>query len=136
MRSFFQKVMQFMQGRYGNDKLNVFILIIAGVLYFINLFVRNVILIVVILLLIALVIFRTLSTNVTKRLYENRRFEAIYKAIFDFFKRQYMKVRDFKTHRYVRCPHCKAQLRLKKRTGVQHIHCPRCNQDFKKNILF
>ena len=88
MRNFIQKVMQFMQGRYGNDKLNVFILIIAGTLYFINIFVRNVILIVVILLLIALVVFRTLSTNVTKRLYENRRFEAIYKAIFDFFKRQ------------------------------------------------
>ena len=136
MRKFLQKAMQFMQGRYGNDKLNVFILIIAGILYIVNIFVRNVILIVVILLLLALVAFRMLSTNITKRLYENRRFEAIYKAIFDFFKRQYMKIRDFKTHRYVRCPHCKAQLRLKKRTGVQHIHCPRCNKDFKKNILF
>ena len=57
-------------------------------------------------------------------------------AVADFFKRQYLKIRDFKTHRYVRCPFCKAQLRLKKRTGVQQIHCPRCGEDFKKNILF
>ena len=125
-----------MRGRYGNDKLNTFIWIIAGLLYLINLFARSPILVIVILLVIVLAVFRALSTNVTKRLYENNRFISIYTVVWDFLKRQYMKVRDFKTHRYIRCPHCKAQLRLKKRTGVQHIHCPRCNQDFRKNILF
>ena len=89
-----------------------------------------------ILLLIGLAVFRALSTNINKRLYENNRYLSICTAVSDFFKRQYMKVRDFKTHRYVRCPFCKAQLRLKKRTGVQQIHCPRCGEDFKKNILF
>lgn len=125
-----------MQGRYGNDKLNNFILIVAAILYFINLFARNTILVLIVLVLIALVIWRALSTNVNKRLYENRRFISIYTAVGDFVKRQYMKVRDFRTHRYVRCPYCKAQLRLKKRTGTQHIHCPRCGRDFEKNILF
>ena len=125
-----------MQGRYGHDKLNTFIWILAAVLYIVNLFVRSPILVIVILLLGALAVFRSLSKNITKRLYENNRFVSIYTAVADFFKRQYMKVRDFKTHRYLRCPHCKAQLRLKKRTGVQSIHCPRCGTDFKKNILF
>ena len=125
-----------MRGRYGNDKLNTFIWIVAGILYVINLFVRNPIMVVVILLLITLAVLRSLSTNITKRMYENNRFVGIFTAVSDFFKHQYMKVRDFKTHRYIRCPHCKAQLRLKKRTGVQHIHCPRCDRDFKKNILF
>ena len=136
MRNFFSRIAAFMQGRYGMDKLNYFILVIAGVLYTVNLFVRNTILMVVILLILVLVFFRALSKNVTKRLYENRRFTDIFTGIADFFKRQYMKIRDFKTHRYVRCPYCKAQLRLKKRTGVQRIHCPKCGQDFKKNILF
>lgn len=125
-----------MQGRYGHDKLNTFIWIVAAVLYTVNLFVRSPILVIVILLVGALAVFRSLSTNINRRLYENNRFVSIYSAVADFFKRQYMKIRDFKTHRYLRCPHCKAQLRLKKRTGVQHIHCPRCGQDFKKNILF
>lgn len=127
-----------MQDRYGMDKLNNFILLIAGVLYFFNLFpgVRNTILIIVIMLLILLVFWRALSKNVNKRLYENRRFTDLSRGITGFFKRQWMKVRDFRTHRYVRCPHCKAQLRLKKRTGVQHISCPKCGKDFKKNILF
>lgn len=126
----------FMRGRYGNDKLNNFILIIAAALYLINLFVRSTIMVLVILLLVLLVAVRALSTNINKRLYENRRFISVYTAVLDFVKRQYMKVRDIRTHRYVRCPHCKAQLRLKKRTGTQHIHCPRCGQDFTKNILF
>ena len=125
-----------MQGRYGNDKLNTVIWIVAAVLYFINLFARTPILVIVILLLAALAVFRSLSTNITKRLYENNRFISIYRVTADFFKRQYMKVRDFRTHRYLRCPHCKAQLRLKKRTGVQHIVCPRCGKEFRKNILF
>ena len=136
MRNFFSRFSQFMQGRYGMDKLNNTILIVAAALYFINFFARNTILILVVLLLLGLMIFRALSKNITKRLYENRRFTDIYRSVAAFFKRQYMKVRDFKTHRYVRCPYCKAQLRLKKRTGTQHIHCPRCGQDFKKNILF
>ena len=125
-----------MQGRYGNDKLNTFIWIVAGGLYVINLFVRNPILMIVVLLLGALAIFRALSTNITKRLYENNRFLSIYNVVAGFFKRQFMKIRDFKTHRYVTCPYCKAQLRLKKRTGIQQIHCPKCGKDFKKNILF
>ena len=125
-----------MQGRYGNDKLNTFIWIVAGGLYVINLFVRNPILVIIVLLLGALAIFRALSTNITKRLYENNRFLSVYNVVTGFFKRQFMKLRDFKTHRYVTCPYCKAQLRLKKRTGIQQIHCPKCGKDFKKNILF
>jgi len=125
-----------MQGRYGNDKLNTFIWIVAGALYLINLFARNPILMIIVLLLGALAIFRALSTNITKRLYENNRFLSIYNVVAGFIKRQYMKLRDFKTHRYVTCPYCKAQLRLKKRTGIQQIHCPKCDKDFKKNILF
>ena len=127
-----------MQGRCGIDKLNTFILAIAAVLYVINLFpgVRNTILMIIILLLLLLVFLRAFSKNITKRSYENRRFTDMYRGIAQFFKRQWMKLRDFRTHRYVRCPHCKAQLRLKKRTGVQHISCPRCGKDFKKNILF
>lgn len=138
MRNFLSRAAAFMQDRYGMDQLNMFILAVAVILYAVNLFpgVRNTILTVVILLLILLVILRALSKNVTKRLYENRRFTDLWRGIADFFKRGYMRIRDFRTHRYVKCPHCKAHLRLKKRTGVQKIHCPKCGRDFKKNILF
>ncbi len=135
-KNFLYKLAQFMQGRYGNDKLNTFLLILTAVVYVINLFVRSPWLFLVMAIPLSLYIYRALSKNINKRLYENRKYEGIYTAVTTFFKRQYLKIRDFKTHRYVKCPYCKSQLRLKKRTGNQKIHCPRCNEDFKKNILF
>lgn len=136
MRNFLSKIAIFMQDRYGNDKLNNFILVLIAILYLINIFARRALIVILILLLLALVIYRALSKNINKRLYENRKFLKIFNIVTDFFKRQYMKLRDIKTHRYVRCPYCKANLRLKKRTGQQNIHCPKCNKDFKKNFLF
>lgn len=136
LREFLYKISKFMEGRYGHDKLNTFLLIIAAIIYIVNLFVRSPWLFIFILIPIVLYVFRTLSKNITKRLYENRQFEKIYNGVKVFFKNQYLKIRDIKTHRYVKCPYCKSTLRLKKRTGVQAIHCPRCNEDFKKNILF
>ena len=135
-RNFMYKIAQFMQGRYGTDKLNTFLLVITAILYVINLFVRTPWFFIVMMIPVGLYIYRALSKNINKRLYENRIYENIYNTVVNFFKRQYFKIRDFKTHRYVKCPYCKSQLRLKKRTGNQTIHCPRCNEDFKKNILF
>lgn len=135
-RNLMYKLASFMQGRYGNDKLNTFLLILTAIIYVVNLFVRSSWLFLVMMLPFALYMFRSLSKNINKRLFENNRFTRIYDTIATFFKRQYLKIRDFKTHRYVKCPYCKSQLRLKKRTGNQKIHCPRCNEDFKKNILF
>ena len=130
------KLAMFMQGRYGNDKLNTFLIVVIAIVYLINLFVRSLWLVLIILLLMGLYVFRALSKNINKRVYENNRFVTIFDSVSNFFKRQYFKLRDFRTHRYVKCPYCKSQLRLKKRTGHQTIHCPRCNEDFKKNILF
>ena len=135
-RNLMYKLASFMQGRYGNDKLNTFLLIITAIIYVINLFVRSSWLFLVMMIPFALYMFRALSKNINKRLFENNRFTKIYDTIATFFKRQYLRIRDFRTHRYVKCPYCKSHLRLKKRTGNQKIHCPRCNEDFKKNILF
>lgn len=135
-RNFLQKIAAFMQGRYGNDKLNTLLLIITAIIYVIYCFVRSPWLFIVCMIPFGLYIFRALSKNINKRVYENQKYLKIYNVVAIFFKRQYIKIRDFKTHRYVKCPYCKSQLRLKKRTGNQKIHCPRCNEDFKKNILF
>ena len=125
-----------MQGRYGHDKLNTFIWILAAAVYVINLFVRSPILVIVILLLGALAVLRTLSKNITKRLYENNRFVSIYTAVADFFKRQNMKVRDFKTHRYLRCPYCKAQLRLKSAPAYRASTAPAAARILRKIYCF
>ena len=135
-RNFLQKIAVFMQGRYGNDKLNTLLLIITAIIYVVFCFVRSPWLFIVSMIPFGLYIFRALSKNINMRVYENNQYMKFYNVTATFFKRQWLKIRDFKTHRYVKCPYCKSQLRLKKRTGNQKIHCPRCNEDFKKNILF
>lgn len=136
MRDFLNRIFEFMRDRYGHDQLNTALLVFTALVYFINLFARTSWLFILAVIPLILYIYRAMSRNINRRLYENRIFLEIWGKVTAFFKRQYMKIKDFKTHRYVRCPYCKAHLRLKKRTGIHTIHCPKCNSDFKKNILF
>lgn len=130
------RIAEFMNGRYGTDALNVTIIILLFIVQVIWTISRNWVVGVIALLLIALMVFRTFSKNIQKRMYENRqylKFVSMVKRNFNLWKRMW---RDRKTHRYIKCPYCKAQLRVKKQKGEHKIHCPKCNEDFKKNILF
>ena len=116
MRNFFEKFMMFMQGRYGMDSLNGFILVLSFVIWTVNIFVFNrlahYIIMVVQLLLVALFIFRMLSRNVTMRSAENRRFQKVYEPVKNWVQLTYKRIRDRKDYRYLKCPVCKAQLRV------------------------
>lgn len=136
MRNIMQKIYMFMQGRYGNDQLNNFLLVIWFIIYFVNLFVRSWILFALGLLIIALSMYRTLSKNITKRIAENQKFLPIYNKCKNFFSIQFKRIKEFKTSSYVKCPACKAQLRVKRRKGVHTILCPKCRKEFKKRIWF
>ncbi len=138
MQNFMQKLMIFMQGRYGTDKLNNCIIVLALVLWFVNIFVFNVfaslILTLLELALIGLTIFRSLSRNITKRSAENRNFLPIYNAVKNFFTLNYKKFKERKEFKYIKCPMCKAQLRVKNKKGVHTVCCPKCRGEFKKKI--
>ena len=105
MRNFFEKIMVFMQGRYGMDTLNGFILALSFVIWTVNIFVFNrlahYIIMVVQLLLVALT---------------------------------YKRIRDHKDYRYIKCPVCKAQLRVKNIKGRHNVRCPKCKSEFEKKI--
>lgn len=136
MRNFIQKVFMFMQGRYGNDQLNNFLLVIWYIIYFINLFVHSWIMLALNLLILLLCIYRFLSRNITKRMYENNKFLPIYKKFKNFISIQFKRIKEFKKSSYIKCPHCKAQLRVRRKKGVHTVRCPRCNKRFKKKIWF
>ncbi|MCI5598824.1 MAG: hypothetical protein MR360_05870 [Ruminococcus sp.] len=135
MRNFFYKIAQFMNGRYGHDKLNMALLIFWLVLQIIWTFTRFWVIGILDILVIVLIVYRSLSKNIQKRMYENRKFLAITSGIskkFNLLKRMW---HDRKTHRYVKCPYCKAQLRVKYQRGKHKVHCPKCNEYFEKRIL-
>ena len=136
MRNILQKIYIFMQGRYGNDQLNNFLLILWFIIYAVNLFVRSWIFNLGGLLIVSLCLYRTLSKNITRRMWENNKFLPIYNKVKNFFSIQFKRIKDFKTSSYVKCPDCKAQLRVKRIKGVHTVRCPKCRKEFKKRIWF
>lgn len=135
MRNFLYKIAQFMDGRYGHDKLNTALFIFWAVLQIIWMFTRFWVVGILDLLVIALIIYRSMSKNIQKRMYENRKFLSFTdkaKKKFELLKKMW---KDRKTHRYIKCPYCKAQLRVKNEKGSHQVHCPKCNEYFSKKIL-
>ena len=131
---FTDRLIRFMYGRNGNDKLNQFLFWVYFVLLLLNLFLSSVILWVVELILIALYMFRFLSRNLYRRQAENRKFLKIWNKFTGFFKLQKNKFRDRKTHVYRKCEHCKAVLRLPKKKGKHTVRCPQCGKTFSVKI--
>ena len=138
MQNFLYKIQEFMRGRYGFDELNgaliVLSIILSVVSRFVFSFLPHIILQVISLLLLVLCVFRTLSRNCWQREKENSVFKPVYVKVKDFFKITYKRFRDGRTHRYYKCPNCKAQLRVKNIKGSHTIRCPKCGYQFQKKI--
>ena len=113
---------QFMAGRYGTDKLNMYILgagVVACVLTMLLPWVlADLILTVLSYALMIWAIFRTFSRNTYRRYQENRRFLLWLGQVKD---------RD---HKYFHCPKCSQPVRLPKGKGKIAITCPKCMEKF------
>ena len=131
---FADKVIRFMYGRNGNDKLNQALFWVYFTLLLVNIFLNSIILWVIELLFVALYMFRFLSRNIYRRQAENRKFLKIWNKFTGFFKLQKNKFRDRKTHVYRKCEHCRATLRLPKKKGKHTVRCPQCNKTFSVKI--
>ena len=138
MRGLMQKIAVFMQGRYGNDRFNNFLYIVFFALWVVNIFVWNrtasLVIDLLMLAVIAYTLFRTLSRNINKRSIENRTFMQIFDSVKNWFTLTQKKFRDRKDFRYIKCPVCKAQLRVKNKKGNHVVRCPRCGSEFDKII--
>lgn len=138
MMNFFQRLQMFMQGRYGLDTLNKFLIGLSLVLYFVNIFVfdrlAHFIILLVIVAVYALLIFRALSRNINRRSAENRAFLKVYDPAKAWVKFNIRRFKDRENYRYRKCPTCKAVLRVKNKKGVHTVRCPKCNYEFKTKI--
>lgn len=136
MRNLMYKFNMFMQGRYGSDQLNWSLFVVALLVDIIFGFFRYPwsLLQLISFVLICIVLYRSLSRNIYKRSAENRKFLPIYNKITGWFKLTYKRFRDGRTHRYYKCPACKASLRVKYVKGKHTIRCPKCGNRFSKKI--
>ena len=150
------KFMRFMQGRYGFDTLNGFLFVLALLVHIANIFVwgyiPSIVLYAVSTALMGWAIFRSLSRNINMRSRENRIFRKAYDPVkkmrsrenrifrkaYDPVKKwalfQIRKFRERKDFKYIKCPACKAQLRVKNQKGQHGVRCPKCRYEFKVKI--
>ncbi len=122
MRKFFQN---FMQGRYGTDKLTLALLcvgVIFSVLSFIFgwFFIFSAIFTLLSYVCLGFAVFRCFSRNTYKRYQENRKFLMFFQRLKD------------REHRYFDCPRCRQQVRVPRGKGKISISCPKCKEKFIK----
>jgi predicted RNA-binding Zn-ribbon protein involved in translation (DUF1610 family) len=125
---------RFMVGRYGNDPLNVTLMIGALILnLFAPLFGRDgqTILNLVATLLMGWGLYRFFSRRIVKRQIENRKFLGLFRPFRKAFKVLRLNLTS-KTHAHYTCPHCGQIVRIPRGKGQVEITCPHCAKRFSK----
>lgn len=140
MYNLFERLIRKLQGKYGIDKFEKFLFAVYLFIVIINIFIKNFIahntLYIIQLLLFAYMIFRFFSNNYSARRKENQAFEKLFGGCESFFKFKAMCIKDYKTKRYRKCPHCQAVARLPIKRGKHTVKCPACKGVFEVKILF
>jgi Zn finger protein HypA/HybF involved in hydrogenase expression len=75
------------------------------------------------------VIWRTLSKNISARQRENAKFLEVIQPWKKFIIKKIRQFQD-KDHRYYACPQCHNTLRVPKGRGKIKISCPHCHKEF------
>ena len=120
---------RWMYGRYGNDELGRFLLLAAIVLAVLSYLPYLQVLSLLALAVLAWSNFRCFSKNIPRRRAELDRFLRVknkWKTALSLRRRMW---RERKTHRYVKCKHCRAVLRVPRGRGKVQVGCPRCKGD-------
>ena len=122
-------IQRFMYGRYGTDQLNLLLLALYVLFYFLYAVTRFDPLYWVSLVLIFLSLFRLFSRNISRRREENARFLRLAGPAIQWFRLQRTIRRD-KEHRYFKCPNCGQQLRVPRGKGRITVTCRGCGATF------
>ena len=122
MKKIGQWFRNFMAGRYGTDKLNMYILWTAVIIMVISLFLPGLrsALSFVYYGLMFWALYRTFSRNTYKRYQENRKFLMLLDRVKD------------RRNRYFSCPKCRQTVRVPRGKGKVAITCPKCGERFIK----
>ena len=115
----------FMIGRYGSDKLNIYLLGAGIVLMLLGSIFGGKVPLMSWCSLLSYVplfwcIFRMYSRNIEARRRENAAFVNFFNHLKD------------KEHRYFRCPRCHQTVRVPRGRGKINIRCPKCSERFIK----
>jgi hypothetical protein len=128
------RLQQFFYGRNGLDQLGIAALVLALLVLIVTRITGFVPLSLLYLGLVLYALFRAMSHHVHNRRRENIRFLSVLNTIAAPFKLRVRMLREWKTHRYLRCPRCARLLRVPKGKGRIAISCARCNENFIRKV--
>ena len=132
-----EKIMRFMQGRYGIDQFSKFLLITGLVVVLLSSFFRESAWSMILYILgWAIVIYcyvRMFSRNIQKRYAENQRYLSKTYKVRSWFQKQKNLFQQRKIYHVYTCPSCKQKIRIPKGKGRIEVRCPKCGTTFVKN---
>ena len=145
MAKFQEKLYKFMYGRYGTDRLNRVLSVVALVLLGISIPVSliwgktlpgTIVSLCLYAASVGLCIWstaRTFSRKIYKRQAENNKWCAFEYKVRCMFRRHNGN-KDTDTHVFRDCPKCKSTLRLPREQGKHTVRCPQCANKFTVRI--
>ncbi|MDE7222917.1 MAG: hypothetical protein K2O34_03935 [Acetatifactor sp.] len=126
-----EKMMRFMQGRYGNDKLGQAMLVLALICMVLSMF-RIPFVSTVGLVVLILVYYRMFSRQISKRAAENQKYLTLTWKVRTRLQQRKQALAQSRTHRIFRCPNCKQKIRVPRHKGRIAISCRKCGTEFIK----
>ena len=125
------RIARFLYGRYGSDQLNIALIIFSLVISIVMRFTPVWYLGYLSCIPLGSSVLRMLARNIEARRKENLMFLKIVWPFKNWTQYTSRKVKD-KTHKYYKCPKCKAVLRVPKGRGKIQITCTKCKHEFIK----
>lgn len=122
---------RFMYGRYGNDQLNMALLVLYLALYLVYFLTGFDPLYRISFAVILFALFRLLSRNPARRRAENAKFLKVAGPAIQWFRLRRTIHRD-KEHCYFKCPNCGQQLRVPRGKGKITVTCRSCGAVFEE----
>ena len=126
-----EKFYRFMQGRYGIDQLNSFLMIVGVICFIVNMFIGSIVLTFIAYGTWLFVIFRMFSKNIYARNRENDKYLNFFSPLSRWLKLKLMSKQD-PSNKYFSCPKCKQMVRVPKGHGTVVVTCPNCQNKFEK----
>lgn len=132
-----ERLIRFMQGRYGLDLLSQVMMITGLIIIVIAAFIRRPVIVSNLVYFAGIVVIilgyiRVFSKNYQRRYAENQRFMQLTARIRRLFGKEKYMMEQRKTYRIFTCPGCKQKIRIPKGKGKIEISCPKCHTKFIK----
>ena len=132
-----EKIIRFMQGRYGVDDLSKFTMTAAMICVLLSVFASRVIILEAVFntacfALIIYTYYRIFSKDISRRYAENQKYLEKTAGLRVRIAREKGYMEQRKTHHIYSCPQCKQKIRIPKGKGKIEIDCPKCHNKFIK----